>query len=204
MYSPHKKNRLGVTLLELMMAMSIMTAVMGVLFSLSISIGDTAQLQDVKVINNDEARRALLAVVPRFRQAETSSINTADLPGDVLSFRMPADLDGNGTAVNVGGDLETGALVTIRRDAEDLNQDGLLNEQLIMIQGDTVMVLANHLSPDSGPGPVAEGEPEPENTAGFWVEQQSGGFLLTIRTEGESRRGTPIRQQFTELVDPRN
>ena len=51
----------GVTLLELMMAMSILTVVMGVLFTLSISIGDTAKLQDVKVVNNDEARRALQA-----------------------------------------------------------------------------------------------------------------------------------------------
>lgn len=204
MYKPGKNSRRGVTLLELMMAMSILTVVMGVLFTMSISIGDTAKLQDVKVVNNDEARRALMAVVPRLRQAQTSSINMADLPGDVLSFRMPVDLDGNGTAVNVSGDMETGGLITIQRDVADQNQDGVSAKQLVMIDGNEITVLANSLAPDGAPQPAADGEEDPENNAGFWVEQQSGGLLLTIRTEGESRRGTLIRQQFTELVDPRN
>ena len=192
------------TLLELMFAMGIMTALMGVLFSLSIGIGDTAKLQDVKVQNNDGARRAIMVVVPRLRQAQSSSINIANLPGDVLSFQMPADVDGNGTAVNISGDLEIGSLVTIQRDTSDVNQDGLSDQQLIMIQDEVVTVLVNNLSPDAGPAPVADGEAPPENTAGFWVEQQRGGFLLTIRTQGETRRGTLIRQQFTELVNPRN
>lgn len=194
----------GVTLIELMMAMSILTVVMGVLFTLSISIGDTAKLQDVKVVNNDEARRALQAVVPRLRQAQFSSVNTGEMPGDVLRFQMPADLDGNGTAVNISGDLELGNPVTIQRDVDDANEDGVTDTQLVMISGDTVTVLANQLSPDPRPAPVQVGEIAPENNAGFWVEQQNGGILLTIRTQGESRRGTLIRQQFTELVDPRN
>ena len=192
------------TLLELMMAMSILTVVMGVLFTLSISIGDTAKLQDVKVVNNDEARRALQAVVPRLRHAQRSSINTGDFPGDVLQFQMPTDLDGNGTAVNISGDLELGDVVTIQRDVNDANEDGVTNTQLVMISGNTVTVLANHLAPDAGPEPVEDGAVAPENNAGFWVEEQNGGILLTIRTQGESRRGTLIRQQFTELVDPRN
>ena len=194
----------GVTLLELMMAMSILTVVMGVLFTLSISIGDTAKLQDVKVVNNDEARRALQAVVPRLRHAQFSSVNTGEMPGDVLRFQMPDDLDGNGTAVNISGDLELGNPVTIQRDVDDANEDGVSNTQLVMISGNTVTVLANQLSPDAGPAPVQVGEIAPENNAGFWVEEQNGGILLTIRTQGESRRGTLIRQQFTELVDPRN
>jgi hypothetical protein len=198
------RSNAGVTLLELMVAMGILTAVMGVLFTLSLSIGDTARLQNTKVINNDEARRVLLAVIPRLRMAQDSTINKAAMPGDVLSFRMPSDLDGNGTSVNVGGDLELGNVVTFRRDSEDLNGDGVSTTQLIMVEGDTITVLANNLSPDAAPAPAAEGEPEPENTAGFWVQEQSGGVLVTIRTQGTSRRGHVIRQTFTELVDPRN
>ena len=197
-------DRRGFTLLELMISMGLLTVVMGILFTMSIGIGDTAKLQDTRLQNNDEARRALLAVVPRLRQAQTSSINIGDLPGDVLSFRMPSDLDGNGSAVNISGDLETGNLITIQRDDDDLNQDTITKEQLIMIEGDTVTVLANSLSPDARPAAVEIGEEAADNTAGFWVEEQSGGILLTIRTQGKSRRGTLIRQQFTELVDPRN
>jgi len=187
-----------------MVSMGILTAVMGVLFTLSLSIGDTAEIQNTKVISNDEGRRALLAVVPRLRQAAGSTINTDALPGDVLSFQMPADLDGNGSAVNVGGDLEIGGVVTFRRDTDDLNDDGVTASQLIMVDGDTVTVLANNLSPDAGPEPVADGEPDPENTAGFWAEEVSGGVLVTIRTQGTSRKGHVIRQVFTELVNPRN
>lgn len=194
----------GVTLLELMISMGILTAVMGVLFTLSLSIGDTAQIQNTKLQSSDEARRALLAVVPRLRQAQATSVNRAAMPGDVLSFQMATDLDGNGTAVTIDGALEVGTLTTIQRDVDDLNQDGVSASQLIMIQGQTVTVLANNLSPDPGPAPVAEDEAEPENTAGFWVEQNAGGILVSIRTQGTSRRGHVIRQVFTELVKPRN
>lgn len=200
----NRMNQLGVTLLEVMFSMAILTAVMGVLFSLSLGIGDTARIQEVKATSNDEARRALLAVVPRLRQAQGTSVNTAEMPGDVLKFNMADDMDGNGTAVNVSGNLEVGSLVTIQRDVDDVNQDGVGAEQLIMTQGETVTVLANKLSPDAGPAPVADGvEPAP-NTAGFWVEEQAGGVLVTIRTQGTSRQGHVIRQQFTELVNPRN
>lgn len=200
-----KRNRQsGVTLLELMISMGILTAVMGVLFTLSLGIGDTAKIQEVKSAANDEGRRALLAVVPRLRQAQSSTVNTGAMPGDVLSFQMAQDLDGNGSAVSVEGDLEVGSLVTIQRDSDDLNGDGLAAEQLIMIQGDTITVLANKLSPDPGPAPAVDGAAPPENTAGFWVEEQAGSVLITILTQGESRRGHVIRQQFTELVNPRN
>lgn len=194
----------GVTLLEMMFSMAILTAVMGVLFSLSLGIGDTARIQEVKARSNDEARRALLAVVPRLRQAQQTSVNTGAMPGDVLSFNMAADVDGNGSAVNVSGNLEVGTLVTIERDTDDLNEDGVGAEQLIMIQGETITVLANNLSPDAGPAPAVDGAEPAPNTAGFWVEEQAGGVLITIRTQGTSRQGHVIRQQFTELVNPRN
>lgn len=197
-------NQSGVTLLEVMFAMAILTAVMGVLFSLSLGIGDTARIQEVKATANDEARRALLALVPRLRQAQGTSVNTDEMPGELLKFNMAADIDGNGTAVNVSGNLEVGSLVTIQRDSEDVNQDGVGPEQLIMLQGETVTVLANNLSPDGAPAPVADGEEPAPNTAGFWVEEQAGGVLVTIRTQGTSRQGHVIRQQFTELVNPRN
>lgn len=199
-----RNSQSGVTLLEMMFSVAILTAVMGVLFSLSLGIGDTARVQNVKATSNDEARRALLAVVPRLRQAQFTSVNTDEMPGDVLTFNMAADIDGNGSAVNVSGNLEVGTLVTIQRDSADANGDGVDASQLVMIQGNTVTVLANNLSPDAGPAPAEDGAEPGANTAGFWVEEQAGGVLLTIRTQGTSRQGHVIRQQFTELVNPRN
>ncbi len=195
----------GSTLLELMFAVAIMTIVMGTLFTLSFSIGDTAQLQDVKITNIDEGRRALLGIVPRVRQAHRPSVNFEDMPSDVLRFRMPEDIDDNGLAIDRFNTLELGDEIIIRRDNDDLNKDGVAASQLIMIQGETITVLANELSPDEGPDPDWEGNGEPpENTAGFWVEVVSGRLTVTIRTEGTTRRGQEIGQQFTQIVEPRN
>lgn len=195
----------GSTLLELMFAVAIMTIVMGTLFTLSFSIGDTAQLQDVKITNIDEGRRALLGIVPRVRQAHRASVNYEDMPTDVLRFRMPEDIDDNGLAIDRFNTLELGDEITIRRDKDDVNKDGVAASQLVMIQGETVTVLANELSPDEAPDPeqVVAGEVL-ENTAGFWVETNAGRLTVTIRTEGTTRRGQKIRQQFTQIVEPRN
>lgn len=183
----------GVTLLELAVAMGIFTALMGVLFSVSLSLGDSARVQEVKVNAGDEARRALLLLTPRLRQAAAGSINTEQLPGEVLRFRMADDVDGNGTAVNAGNALELGPEIAVLRDDNDLNEDGLTASQLILIDGDRVRVLANNLAaPRTGPD------------AGFVVEAVEGRISVTVRTEGHSRRGHPISQSLTQLVTPRN
>ena len=199
-----KKSALGATLLELTFAMAILATVMAVLFTLSIGIGDTAQIQDVRVTANDEGRRALLGIVPRLRHAQRKSVNFEDMPTDILTFRAPEDQDGNGLAVDAYNTLELGDEITVRRDIYDQNKDGRSDTQLIMIQGETITVLANNLSPDTGPAPVEEGEDPPENTAGFWLEENAGAVVITIRTIGHSRQGHVFRQTYTQLVTPRN
>lgn len=200
-----KSAQAGVTLLELTFAMAILTIVMGVLFTLSLSIGDTARVHDVKISAVDEGQRALLRIGPLLRQAQRTSINLDEMPVDILRFRVPADLDNNGLAVDAENKLELGGEITVRRDKTDQNKDGFSMSQLIMIQGEDITVLANNVSPDTGPTPGASGiDTVPVNRAGFWVEEVSGRISVTIRTQGESRRGHIIRQEFTQLIEPRN
>jgi len=194
----------GATLLELTFAMAILAIVMGTLFTLSIGIGDTSQIQEIRLTANDEGRRALLRLIPRLRHAQLASINTDEMPSDILRFRTPADLDGNGIALDAFNTLELGDEITVRRDTYDQNKDGQSITQLIMIDGETITVLANHLSPDAGPPPIASSDGTVENTAGFWVEAVEGGISVTVRTQGESRRGHTLRQTYTQLVTPRN
>lgn len=198
------KRATGATLLELTFAMAILTIVMGTLFTLSISIGDTSQIQQVRVTTNDEGRRALLGLIPRLRQAQLDSINTNEMPTDILRFRMPADLDGNGIALDAFNTVELGDEITVRRDTFDQNKDGRGATQLILIDGEAITVLANHLTPDAGPAPIASSDGPVENTAGFWVEAVEDGIAVTIRTQGRSRRGHVLRQTYTQLVTPRN
>ncbi|MBL7646869.1 MAG: prepilin-type N-terminal cleavage/methylation domain-containing protein [Candidatus Hydrogenedentes bacterium] len=198
----------GFTLVELTVAVAILVVLMGVLFSLSLGIGDTAAIQDLKIRGNDEARRGLLAVAPRLRQAVRETINLEQMPTDILTFRMPEDLDGNGLAVNGANALELGPEVEIRRDKHDQNKDGMSQSQLIMISGESIRVLANGLSPAPGPTPSpasAKGTAQSaENTAGFWVAEEEGGIRVTIRTLSTSRRGHEILQEFNQLIAPRN
>lgn len=196
--------RRGATLLELTFAMAILAIVTGVLVTLSIGIGDTAQIQDIRVTANDEGRRALLGLVPRLRHAARESINFEDLPADILRFRTPEDLDENGLAVDAFNTLELGEEITVRRDTFDQNKDGRADTQLILIDGEEITVLANNLSPDAGPVPGGDEEEPVENTAGFWVEENNGSVVVTVRTEGRSRRGHVVRQTYTQFVTPRN
>ena len=205
------KNTSGMTLLEVTMAVSIMTVVMAVLFGISLSLSDTAILQNVKITNTDEARRALQVVVPQVRQTSSQSVNWNELPGEVLRYRAVGDINGNGVAVDIGGNLELGPERVIRRDTEDLNNDGLTTTQLILIEDDTVQVLANDLSPLSevanATGGVDAGNDVNNNgrlDRGFWVEPANGGVRIFIQTEGETRLGHTIATRISEFVAIRN
>jgi len=204
-------NNRGMTLLEVMMALAIMTLVVGAIFGISLSLSDTAIVQNVKVSNTDEARRALQVVVPLLRQASSQSINWAELPGQSITFRGAADVSGNGTAVDLAGNLELGPERRIGRDVDDLNGDGLTVEQLVLVEGETVRVLANNLSPLSEIANAAGGVDAANDVnnngrldRGFWVEPAPGGLRIFIQTEGETRLGQVIATRISEFVAIRN
>ncbi len=203
-----KKYKFGMTLIELSMTIGLMTIVMGSLFVLSLSLSDTVQTYNATITATDDARHALYLLIPRLSQASRQTINWNELPGEVLRFRMPTDLDGNGSCVDVGGDLELGDTITIQRDTEDLNGDGLTGNQLVMVQGDNVTVLANHVFSPSEPG-NPDGSFTDTNGNGRWdrgfsVISQNNTLQIVIDTLGQSRRGHQFVIHVEESVTPRN
>ncbi|MBP8129635.1 MAG: prepilin-type N-terminal cleavage/methylation domain-containing protein [Candidatus Hydrogenedentes bacterium] len=201
----------GMTLLEIMFAVAIFTVIMGALFGMALSFGETATVQNEKATAHDEARRALQALVPDLHQAARSSINWAELPGESLTYRVAADVDGNGAAVNSSNRLELSAPRVIQRDLEDLNGDGLTAGQLIAVSGGAMRVLANNVSPESEQANAdgVFGDSEDTNGNGFqdrgiWFEPWGRGLRVTIQTQGEDRRGRPLRVTLQEVVFPRN
>lgn len=201
----------GFTLMEMTFVMAIMTIVVGTLMGLALSFGDTARLQNLQANANDEVRRAVLIATPSIRQAQRVSINWDQLPGEVLTYRIPADVDGNGTPVNQRGMLELGPTVTITRDYQDLNNDGLREEQLILEQGGAVRVLANTLAPESeGVGEDGiftdfdDTNGNGQQDAGVWFTSWEGGLRMTIQVTGTDRRGRVYRTEYEEIVFPRN
>jgi len=196
------------TLIEVMVALSILTIVMGMLFQLAVGLGDTAQVQEIKATSSDEARKAMIYLTRDLRQAAAGTITGA--PGATITYRMATDLDGNGSAVDVGCTLELGNIRTIRRDSEDLNGDGMTNGQLVVTDGDRVQVLANDLLEDedtNGNSVLDPGEDANLNGVldrGVWFERSGNAVRVTIQTQGRSRRGHLLTSRLSETVFPRN
>ena len=195
-------NNRGFTLLEMMMAVAIFTMVMGTLLTLSLTFANTAELQELRITNTDEVRRAFLGITPILRQASRNSVNWNELPGDRVTFRSATDLDGNGFAIDISGKIELSGQLAIERDRTDANNDGVTMSQLVLIldNGD-VRVLANGLQDD--PVPAGAGADIPDGV-GFWVAPEGNGLRVTIRTEGTTRRGRVFTTIVSEFIVPRN
>ena len=195
-------NNRGFTLLEMMVAVSILVIVMGTLAALSLGFANASELQELRITGTDEARKAFLGMAPRLRQASRASVNWAALPGDRVSFQVPVDLDGNGFAVDSNGDIELSGQMVIERDRTDMNGDGITLSQLVFVDdAGNVRVLANDLQEE--PVPAGAGDDIPDGV-GFWVTPRNGGLLLTVRAEGTTRRGRVFTTTVSEFIFPRN
>lgn len=203
--------REGMTLLEVMFSVSIFAVVMGTIFGLAFSFGETAELHQSKATANDEARRLIQALIPDLRQAARSSINWAELPGETLTYRVAADVDANGAAVDVSGRIELSTPRVVMRDIEDINGDGLTADQIIVVSNGAVRVLANEICPVSEE-PDAAGVFSPSQDVngnarmdrGIWFEPWGRGIRITVQAEGTDREGHTFPATYQEVVFPRN
>lgn len=197
----------GMTLLEIVFAVAILTVVMGLIFGLSVTLSDTANNRQLKALTQDEVRRAMTDMVRDLHQAARASIS--DLPDSEIAYQIATDLDGNGTAVDNNGQLELSVERTIKRDDEDLNGDGIFN-QLVLDDGNTVRVLANNLIPDedlNNNGTLDAGEDTNNNgrlDRGIWFERVGANVQVTVQTQARNRQGHFMTSAMVEIVSPRN
>ncbi len=186
-------SRRGMTLLEITIAMAILSIVVGTLYTLSISLGDAATMQQLRASSHDEARRALYFMTRELRQSSVSTFSS--LPANSLDYRVVDDIDGNGTAVDVNGNVEFGPQRKLTRDFDDANSDGISDRQLVMIQGDAVRVIANDLVPYDS---------QASEDPGLWFDLVDNSLQIQIETQGTTRRGRPINASLSVVVVPRN
>lgn len=201
-------NNRGMSLLEMMFALGIFTIVMGVILAFSMSVGETASVENGKTSANDQARQGLQVVVRELRGAALSTLSS--LPSGQMTYRVATDIDGNGSAVDIGGNLELSAPRTIGRDIEDVNGDGITGKQLVLINGGIVRVLATGLLPDedTNSNRVLDADEDINGNGrldhGVWFEPWGNGLRVTIQTLETSQKGAPLPGEFQEVVFPRN
>jgi prepilin-type N-terminal cleavage/methylation domain-containing protein len=205
-------SRRGFTLLELMVSITVLVMVLGFLYGLAFSLAQGAAFQEAKVTTVDETRTAMQFLVRQVHQSASGSITWYMLPGPQLDYRIALDVDGNGTAVNIGGDLELSAPRWLGRDVNDLNGDGLTLTQLVMADNTRVMrVVANGLLIDedlNGNGSLDAGEDFNRNNVldrGLWFERVGSGVRITVQTQRMADvRGLEAHSTLVETVVPRN
>ena len=204
------KNR-GFTLLELMVSIAVLTIVSGALYTASMTLTQAARSQEAKTATIDHVQGGMLLIARNIRQASSASVNWGALPGPVLSYRAAADIDGNGTAVDIGVELELGPVRTLTRDVSDLNGDGVTDTQLILVEDGQVRVIANGLllDEDLNQNDVLDaGEDTNQNGVldhGIWFRQAGQGVRVTLQCEQATMvQGRPVNTGLFETVFPRN
>lgn len=200
----------GMTLLEVIVAMAILTVVSTFLFVMVLSLSRASEAQEGKIVAQDDARIAMQVVTRELRQAAMNSINSTGMPGITCTYKIATDLDGNGTAVNASGALELSDQRTFSLDTADFDGDGKTLTQLIMNDGATTRTLANNMLVEdtNNNGTLDSGEDTNGNGTldrGIWFVSSGSGITVTVQTQ--RKVGNPqqrMESKLSEYVEPRN
>lgn len=191
----------GFTLIEMLIVSVLVVAVSGLLFQVFISANDTAALLHLRASADDDAYRAASTISRELRQADWASVSAEG--GPRLTYGIPVDADGNGFADMDGG---RAASRVIMRDESDANADGFAADQLVLVEGPRVRVLANGLREDedlNGNGQLDAGEDIDGNGVldrGFEVERSGSTVRLTVQTQRRTRKGLRLFARVSREV----
>ena len=205
------KSSRGFTLLEAALATSILAIMLTMLYGAAWAMMKTARTQDSVVMLNSEARQAMTSIVRNLRQSQATSLLTnnggfvalGNAPVTNVQFMRVADVDGNGSAVNLNFDVETTGPFWITRDTNDANGDGQTLTQLVRIDqnGQVVEVMANHISPV-----VVTGDMYSAPNGGVLFQNIGGGNIqVTLILRHRADANLPMMVvRLDEVVSPRN
>lgn len=207
-----KRVRAGFTLIEVTMAMTVLTIILTMLYGAAWAMMKTARTQDSLVMLNSEARQAMSSIVRNLRQADAATILSNGGGGFAamganaqtnIQFQRVEDLDGNGNALNAAMNVEFTTPFWITRDTADANGDGQTLTQLVRINqaGQVVEVLSNHISPV-----VVTGDMYSAPTGGALFQDIGGGNIqVTLILRHRADVNLPMMVvRLDEVVSPRN
>lgn len=182
----------GFTLIEVLMASALLAIGGGIIWQTWLLSSESSELINDQTSNTGEMMQLFDQLGFELRGASLASLSA--LPAAQLTFRRVEDVGGNGIAIDAKGVAKLGEPVTIQRDLEDLNHDGLRGEQLVLLSSGGVRVLANHLVPAT-----ADAE-----DPGLWFGRTGEAVSISIALTGTTRRGHASNLFFTQTFRPRN
>ncbi len=206
----------GVTLIELMVATTILSLTFGGIYMVARAAFVNAAYHDAEIAAQEDARRAVQFMVTELREAIGSSLAGQTLPNDTLTFQLAGDAGGNGIPLNQSGYLETVGTVTYTRDWNDMNGDGIGARQLIRVYqagggaAPVVTVLANDIMPNedvNGNGILDPGEDVNGSRSlerGIWFDRTGSLIRITVDTQKRVAEGYRVWASISGDVRPRN
>ena len=186
----------GFTLVEVLFSASIAVVILGAALAVIMQVQDTANVLKMRAAARTEAQQAVFAISRELGQASRASLGA--LPGAGIRYRVAVDADGDGTVLDANNAVEWSAERVIQRDTDDANHDGLGAEQLVLVNGSRVTVLANGLAPDETQEGAA---PRP----GIHFEPVSGAVRVVVRTQKTTHPGLHVLiEELAETIYLRN
>lgn len=201
----------GFTLVEVMMASSVLLVVLGMLYGAALSMAWTVRQEDSAVTLNSEARQAMEIIARNLRQSQLSGLTTVTNGATAalgansvtnIGFSRVADTNGNGNALNAAMAVETTGPFRFVVDTNDANGDGLTTTQLVRLNAanQVVEVVANHISPV-----VATGDYYDASNGGILFQNIGGSIQVTLILRHQANVDLPMMVvRLDEVVTPRN
>lgn len=180
--------RKGFTLIELLVVVTLITAALGMIWQVWLNAGHTQAVLGKKITVTQSTAHGMARIRHELRGAARHSLSP--LPAAELRFRVV--VEGAEWPLDEQGQPRLSEEHHITPDWDDRNQDGLRARQLVLIAGDDVEVLSNHL---------AEGDGE---SGGVWFDGGEDTVLVHLRARESTRRGIVLESVAIETIAPRN
>ena len=185
------RDQSGFTLIELVIVLAIIVILSGILFTAMLMTTRSVEINNSKVITQDNARNAMMVIVRELRQANAATL--VEEANGSLTYRVVQDTDGNGWPIDAAGNPQYSAFRNIGLDVDDVNGDSLTTSQVVRTEvGSAPVVLANFAAPVDGISFDLSGD------TGVQIQ------IDLQDNSGPAGTGVTMTSSLTETVTPRN
>lgn len=187
-----KGERLGFTMIEMMISVAIFTIISGIMYSVVLAASEATNVQESKIILRDDARIGLSLMTRSLRMAQRTGYLIGPEGNSITFARVTSNQGGNFFPVDAEFRLLFDPPVTYALDIDDANGDGRTVTQLIQLdaQGQFVRAISNYINPTREP---------------IFTRVNGGGVRIVLNLSRQwSVTRPPMSARLETIVVPRN